>query len=134
VGERAVTEPGDNVELVRSIYDCWARRADGREHFDPEIEWSLPHPGGQVRGAERVGDFLRDFIAAWSEHDIDLEEVRALDAERVVVLFTERARGRESGIETVARPAAVWTVRDGKAVRFEGFGDREEALKRPGAD
>jgi ketosteroid isomerase-like protein len=125
-----VTVERDNVELVRSIYRCWARRADGREHFHPEIEWSLPHPGGQVRGAERVGAFLREFIASWSEHEIELEEVRALDEDRVLVLFKERARGRESGIETVAHPAAVWTVREGKAVRFEGFGDREEALKR----
>ena len=129
-----MTVERDNVELVRSIYTCWARRLDGREHFHPEIEWSLPDPGGQVKGAERVGAFLRDFIASWSDHDIELEEVRALDAERLLVLFLERARGRESGVETIARPAAVWTLRDGKVVRFEGFGDREAALKRPGGD
>jgi ketosteroid isomerase-like protein len=128
-----MTVERENVELVRSIYACWARRADGREHFHPEIEWSMPHPGGQVKGAERVGAFLRDFVTSWSEHDIELEEICALDPERVLVLFVERARGRESGIETVARPAAVWTVRDGKAVRFEGFGDRDEVLKRWGA-
>jgi ketosteroid isomerase-like protein len=122
----------DNVAIVRDIFARWARRDPAIEHFDPQVEWSTPHPGGQVRGAARVQAFLLDFVSIWSEHELELEEIRAIDEERVLVLFTERARGASSGIETVIRPAGIWTFRAGKVVRYEGLADREEILKRLG--
>jgi ketosteroid isomerase-like protein len=65
---------------------------------------------------------------------LELEEVRELEDGRVLVFFTERGRGRTSGVETVAHPAALWTLRHGKILRFEAFGDREEARRRAGLD
>jgi ketosteroid isomerase-like protein len=83
--------------------------------------------GGRVAGL--------DFVSIWSVHELEVEEVRAVDPDRVLVLFTERARGASSGIETAVRPAGIWTLRDGKVIRYEGVVDREEAarLLGPGA-
>jgi ketosteroid isomerase-like protein len=123
-----------NGEIVRSLYERWARGENPGELYDPDIEWSMPHPGGQVKGRDEVVAFLRSFMGAWEEHVMEVEELRALDDGRVLVLFTERARGRLSGVETVVHPAGIWTLREGKIVRFEAFGDRAEALRLAGLD
>ena len=65
---------------------------------------------------------------------MELEEVRALDDERVLALFTEKATGRASGIETASSPATIWTLRDGKIVRLRAWVDRAEALEAAKAD
>jgi ketosteroid isomerase-like protein len=123
-----------NAEIVRSLYSRWESGENPDDLYDPEIEWSMPHPGGQVKGPDQVVAFLRSFMGAWEEHVMELEEVRELQDERVLVFFTERGRGRSSGVETVAHPAAVWTLRDGKVTRFEAYGDRAEALQVAGLD
>jgi ketosteroid isomerase-like protein len=124
-----VSAAEDNVATVREIY----RRAHAREStadlMHPDIEWSMPHPGGQFTGGKALAAFWRDYEAAWTDWRIDLEEVRAIDDERVLVLFTESARGRASGVETSARPAAIWTIRGGRAVRFEALAERDEILR-----
>lgn len=119
----------DNVALVREFYRRVLSGETPAELLHPEIEWSLPHPGGQITSRRELGEFWRDYEAAWSDWHIELEEVRAVDDERVLVLFTERGRGRASGAETQAHPAAVWTIRDGRAVRFEASADRDEMLR-----
>jgi ketosteroid isomerase-like protein len=123
-----------NAEIVRSLYERWAREENPGELYHPEIEWSMPHPGGHVKGRDEVVAFLRSFIGAWDQHEMELEEVRELEDGRVLVLFTERARGRMSGVETIAHPAGLWTLRDGKVVSFEAFGDRNEALRLAGLE
>jgi ketosteroid isomerase-like protein len=123
-----------NADIVRSLYARWASRENPDELYHPDIEWSMPHPGGQVKGRDQVVAFLRSFMGSWAAHEIDIEELRELGDGRVLVLSTERARGRTSGIETVAHPAALWTLRDGKIVRFEAFGDRDEALRLAGLE
>jgi hypothetical protein len=59
------------------------------------------------------------------------DEYRALDAERVLVLLTARARGRASGL--VARQggtegANVFHVRNAKVKRLLIYWDRDRAL------
>jgi ketosteroid isomerase-like protein len=123
-----------NAEIVRSLYARWANKENPDELYHPDVEWSMPHPGGQVKGRDQVVAFLRSFMGAWEEHVMELEEVRELEDGRVLVFFTERGRGRSSGVETVAHPAALWTLRDGKVKRFEAYGDRYEALRLAGLD
>jgi ketosteroid isomerase-like protein len=123
-----------NADIVRSLYERWARGENPGEVYDPDVEWSMPHPGGQVKGRDEVVAFLRSFMGAWEEHVMEVEDVRELEDGRVLVFFTERGRGRQSGVETAAHPAAFWTLRDGKVTRFEAFGDRDEARRLAGLD
>jgi ketosteroid isomerase-like protein len=108
-----------NADIVRSLYERWARGENPGEVYDPDVEWSMPHPGGQVKGRDEVVAFLRSFMGAWEEHVMEVEDVRELEDGRVLVFFTERGRGRQSGVETAAHPAALWTLRDDKVTRFE---------------
>jgi ketosteroid isomerase-like protein len=124
-----VSAGDDNVAIVREIYRRVVADESAADLMHPDIEWSMPHPDGQVTGRRALGAFWRDYALAWSDWSIEIEEVRAVDGERVLVLFTESGRGRMSGIETQAHPAALWTIRGGQAVRFEATADRDEMLR-----
>jgi len=52
--------------------------------------------------------------------------------DRVVVLFTARGRGKGSSVEIEAHWAHLWTFRNGKATRLEGFVNQSEALAAVG--
>lgn len=123
-----------NVDIVLTIYERVARGETVRELFHEDVEWSMPHPGGEAHGLAEVGAFWRDYEATWTERVLEVEEVRPLDDERVLVFFSERAVGRHSGIETDASPAAVWTLRDGKVARFQAWIDRADALRAAGLE
>jgi ketosteroid isomerase-like protein len=48
--------------------------------------------------------------------------------DHVVVPFIARARGKGSDVEVEARWAHVWTMRDGRAIRLEGYIDPSQAM------
>jgi hypothetical protein len=52
--------------------------------------------------------------------------------EQVAVVVRYRARGRASGVEVDGRESALWTVKDGRAVRYEWFHEPDEALRAAG--
>ncbi len=70
----------------------------------------------------------------WGEFDDPYIEVHELiDAgAQVFASVTFRGRGKQSGAETSWDLWAVWTVRDGRLVRFRGFTDRDAALEAAG--
>ena len=70
----------------------------------------------------------------WDEFDDPRFEVHEfIDAEdRVFAWATLRGRGKQSGAETSWDVWAVWTVRDGRFVRWETFADRDAALEAAG--
>ena len=123
-----------NVDLILSLYDRVARGEAVGDLFHRDVEWSMPHPGGEAHGLAEVGAFWRDYEATWANREIELEDVRELDDGRVLVLFTERARGRASGIETQASPGAIWSLSDGKVAGFKAWIDRADALRAAGTD
>jgi ketosteroid isomerase-like protein len=64
-----------------------------------------------------------------------MEPERFFEADdRVVVFLVARGRGKGSGAEVEVRPAHVWTIRSGKAVRVQVFpyANRAEALEAVG--
>ena len=52
--------------------------------------------------------------------------------DQVFTSFTLSGRGKHSGVETTWEAFGVWTVRDGRVVRWLGFMDRAEALGAAG--
>jgi hypothetical protein len=50
----------------------------------------------------------------------------------VVAIGTLRGVGRGSGIDIDRRQGYLWTIHDGKAVRFQWFNDPAEALAAAG--
>ena len=123
-----------NVDVVLSLYDRVARGERPRDLFHEDVEWSMPHPGGQVHGLEELRAFWGDYESTWQSRVIEIDDIRELDDERVLVFFRETATGRASGIETNASPAAIWTIRDGKVARFQAWIERADALRAAGLE
>jgi ketosteroid isomerase-like protein len=127
----------ENVRLVRKLLDVYNERsfADNADLIDPNIVWDLSRvqlPDG-ARYTGHSG--LSKFVEAWEEgfaweHVESLEIVDAAD--RVVVVVHHRGRGKISGIEIDQRFAMVWTLRDGRAIRMDMYGTRDEALDAVG--
>ena len=124
-----------NVELVRSIYDDWARGAMADDKFDPEITMiearELPGGGALAEGIEAVRRYQRSFANYWDEIHFEPQEYLAA-GDRVVVVARLTGRGKKSGVEVTREWAYVWTLRRGKALRMERYATRAEALAAAG--
>jgi ketosteroid isomerase-like protein len=84
-----------------------------------------------ARGREEVRRIAGEFDAAWAEHQSDLQEIRTVDADRVLLITVERFKGRD-GIDLEAPFASIFTLRDGRLVRWQGFWNKQRALKAAG--
>jgi ketosteroid isomerase-like protein len=118
-----------NVKLVRSIYELWGRNESARHLIDPELEYV--NPSYAVESGTRQS---RSTLAKVREvyPDFRVEPERFVDAgENVVVIGTARGTAA-SGVEAQWRQGYVWTVRDGRAIRFRWFNRPQEALEAVG--
>jgi hypothetical protein len=73
------------------------------------------------------------WVAPWESYRQEIDE--ALDCgERVLLLVTHFARASGTNHEVEMKGASLWTVRDGKILRFASYTDRAEALKAVGLE
>lgn len=49
--------------------------------------------------------------------------------EELIAIVHQSGRGRTSGVEVNARLAHIWTIEDGRAVRWEAVADVDEVLR-----
>ena len=125
-----------NLDTVRRIYEVWDKEGSPVSSglLDPEIEWVNPPEAvepGTRRGIEAFADAARTVAETFQGVRVEIE--RLMDAgERVVVIATLRGRGRGSGADVERRQGYVWTIRAGKAVRFEWFNDPAKAMDAAG--
>jgi ketosteroid isomerase-like protein len=123
-----------NLDLVRSIQAAWERGDfSSVEWAHPEIEFVIadgPTPASWT-GLSGMAEGWRDFLSAWEEFRIEVDEYRELDAERVLVLVHFTARGKTSGLELGqmrAKGAELFHIRGGKVTRAVAYWDRGRAL------
>jgi ketosteroid isomerase-like protein len=122
---------------MRRAYDAFNRGdLDGvfaafARDFEYVASGAIPGVGGVYRGHEGFRRFIEGF---WGEFDDTRVEIRELieAGDQVLVSVTQRGRGKQSGVEVRWDVWHLWTVRDGKAVRGQGFTSREEALEAAG--
>jgi ketosteroid isomerase-like protein len=117
------------------------RASDDPEPFweivDEDVEWDISDSdspmAGVYRGRDAVREFWRRWLGAFSDWQVDVEQV--FETENKVVFFVrERGLGRESGVSVEMRRANVWTFGGDKVVRFKSFRSREAALREAGFD
>jgi ketosteroid isomerase-like protein len=124
----------ENVELIRRGVEHWLASGEIRAH--PDFVWDvsrLDWPDRQVYfGPEGANQFNSEWADAWDDWEVEVEDY--LDAgERVVVIFTQRARSKASGIPVDMRFAQVYSsFRDGAALRMEMYSRVDEALEAAG--
>ncbi len=117
------------ADTVRRSYEAFARDDLDAVLADlhPEIVWhqaqGLPH-GGTYHGVEEVRRNIFDPLDRdwWEEFSADPEELIEAD-DQVVVLGRYRGVAKRTGKELDVPFVHVWTMRDGKAVRFRQFLD-----------
>ena len=89
----------------------------------------LPDPGAYGIGREALGAWIT-FLDSFEEFTVGVEQVVDM-GESVVALSWIRARGRASGADVDAKVGCIFTLREGKIVRYE-LTDRKEALEAAG--
>jgi uncharacterized protein len=127
----------ENVEIVRSIYDAWARKEFPGPAGVLDVEIEYVNPAGAVEPGTRYGleAFSRAveqvFVEGWESWRFEPERF-APRGDQVAVVLGYRARGRGSRVEVEGRLSTLWTLRGGKVVRFEWFHGADEALEAIG--
>jgi uncharacterized protein len=124
------------IETLRGVYEAISRGDWDAAFRDahPGLEYKVldRDPGtGTYRGREEVRRVLEDQLEAFEEVVAEPEEF-FLRGDQIVVFVRVRSRPRGSSATVEIRVAHLWTMRDGKAARFELFPVRQEALEAAG--
>jgi ketosteroid isomerase-like protein len=126
-----------NTDAVSATYDAFSRGDVPAvlASLDPNIDWTdadgFPY-GGNYRGHDAVlqGIFMR-LGAEWDSYSAVPEEFVA-EGDKVIALGTYSGKYKATGKSFSAPFAHVWTLRDGKAVKFQQYTDTvkvQEALQ-----
>jgi ketosteroid isomerase-like protein len=120
----------DLVERTRRSLEAGAFRDldAGLKHFAPDAVWGVPQLGGSFEGLAAIRGFVEDWLEAFEEFEIDLEEVLDLGNGVVFVVAREDAlpvggAGRVRLRELFAY-VVLWV--DGTIARVTAFGDVDE--------
>jgi hypothetical protein len=101
----------------------------------PDFESLRPDlPGGKTyTGIEGLRSAWLDWLAPWTSYRIEIKE--AVDCgERVLLLVDNFGRLKGSGEEVGHATAGVYTLRDGKLLRWEIYSRRAGAFKAVGLE
>ena len=102
--------------------------------MDSEIEYVNPtravEPGTR-RGLTAFSRAVEKVFEGWETWEIEPEEFRTA-GDQVVVVIRYRMRVHGSRAEVEARESALWTLRDGKVVRYAWFHEPADALEAAG--
>jgi ketosteroid isomerase-like protein len=124
----------ENVELLRSLEQQWNRGdMDGLvEKFHPDLEF-LPRrtaTEGVYRGLAGIERFIADTREVFDKFEMRYEYADL--GQRVLVWGTIHVRAKGSGIETDIELGGIIQFREGKIVRWEDFGSKDNALEAVG--
>ena len=126
----------ENLDVVRAGYEAWSRGDVDSvlASLDPEVELHDPpeSPDAQTwHGHEGYRRSLEQFLTAWEEVSIEPEQL--VDAgDKVLARVHYRGKSKGAGVEVEAHIFHVFTMRDGRGVRVEVYGDERQARKAAG--
>ena len=127
----------ENVEIVRRTSDAYNRRdLDGMvEHWAPDavLDWSNSRglEAGVYRGHDEIRAFTQQFLAAWEDIRLELDDPIEVEDDLLVVENITYLRGRD-GIKTQVRSAWVLTFEDGQQTSLTLYQTMQEALEAAG--
>ena len=77
--------------------------------------------------------YWRRWLQAWADLEFEVADVLDAGDDVVALIHNQRQWGRRSGIVTDMPPyGLVFTIRNGKVVRWRAFSDESSALKAAG--
>jgi uncharacterized protein len=130
---KATTMAATNLDLVRSLYDAFARGDQEfiADAFDPEVEFhqteQLPW-GGHYKG---YPEGVQPFFTRLKSHVNSRVEVERIweAGDAVVVVGRTRGQVRASGKQFDLSAVVIWRIRNGKVISFEPFIDTPAMLE-----
>jgi ketosteroid isomerase-like protein len=126
--------PEANVEIVRRGFEHFIATGEPLwETLDEDIairDHDIPD-SDDYQGYAGLAQWREDWSAAWDDWRWEPEEFIDV-GDRVVAVLRVHAKGRGSGVDVERVDGAVWTLRNGKAVRLDYYGSKAEALKAVG--
>ena len=127
-----------STETIHALLQAWRQGEADLALLDAEVTYddygSLPDHAGEVyRGHEGVLKAMESWSEPYEEMTNELQRIVG-SGDRLVSIHRFRARARYSGIEFDQPSAYVWTFRDGKIIRIEGFWDPADALGAAGLE
>lgn len=122
------TKTVDNVDIIKGAYDAFAKGDIPAvlDALDKDVIWTemegFPY-GGVYVGPERVlnGVFMR-LGSEWNNFQAKPDEF-LMSGDRVVVLGNYEGTYKTSGRGMSVPFAHIWTLRDGKIVKFVQYTD-----------
>jgi hypothetical protein len=130
----------ENINLVRDIHNEFATTHRAVERLiTPDFVWDMGSFGGWPEKQKYTGpDGFDEFFATWTdpyaEWDFALDDIRALEHDRVLVILRQRGRLPQADSWVELHYGVIWTVTDGLLSRAQVFGTREQALKAVGLE
>jgi ketosteroid isomerase-like protein len=128
----------ENVELVRRVFENRnveeIDEMEIRSIFHPDVELLPQRAGteGAYRGIAGIEKFRADTEQVFEKFEVDYELLDLGD--RVLAWGKVEVRARGSGIELDVPMGGVFEFRDGKIVRWEDLGSKDQALKAVGLE
>jgi uncharacterized protein len=119
----------ENVEIVRAIHAAWNDGRTARDLIDAGMEYVNP-PYAVEAGTRRGRGVLSVIREVYPDFRVAPE--RFVDAGDDVVVIGTATGTTASGLRAEWRQGYVWTIRDGRAIRFRWFNDPREALEAVG--
>ena len=126
-----------NVEIVRCATEAYSRgdldEALASWSADAVLDWSNSRglEAAVVRGRDEIRAYMEQFLEAFEEVRIELEDVFEADEGVVIVENLAYFRGRD-GIEVTARSAWVITLQNGCQTSLTLYQSKADALKAAG--
>ena len=125
----------ENVEVVSRMYEAFGRgdAAAALSYVDPAVVTDPRHrvDGRVGHGHDEMVAILGEWLGTWDEWSQEIEEIRDL-GDRVLVIDTQRGRGKGSGIEWEGRFANLYEVQRGKITRMTIYDDLRAAFEAAG--
>ena len=121
----------ENVGIIRDMLEDYLRRdyeaALSAFAHDVEVVTSLE----RFHGLAGVVKEAKRWEEMWTDYRFEVDNL--VDAgDKVVLLYHQGGKAKESGIALEERAAWVYTLREGKITRVEMFQDRQTALRAAG--
>jgi ketosteroid isomerase-like protein len=130
--------PEENVAKLKQGFERLRREgAIDLGLIDPEIEilnfdtFPVTRP---YHGHEGLAKWMADMSEPFDEFNFELVKVLADADEQVVVALRASGSSRSGGPPFALEWGAVYTFREGRVIRAEGFRTGEEALRAAGLD
>jgi ketosteroid isomerase-like protein len=102
-----------------------------RELLDPDVVIAVftGRPGANrqtYHGHEGFFENLGEMTEVFDDFGFEAEEI-VENGDRLLVRARVTGRGKASGVEIESLLFHLWTIQDGKAIRFEIYNERDEA-------